>query len=220
MSTTMKKQPVKTNAKRWAAYAATGAAAAMVGTQTAEADITHVVVGSPTGDIGVGDDKYFNLGGTVSLNFFNSSVGGGYAVAQFAVFNAGFQGEIVGFSSNGFGYASNLTAGANISTQNFVAGAFGTLAYGGGYANSQFVNTGGYVAFRFNGGTQFGWARLTSNADAPANTYVVEEYAYGDVGDTVAVGQTAIPEPGSLGLLALGAIGLMASRRRRKVESN
>ncbi len=217
MSHTMTKQPVKTNKKRWAAYAATGAAAAFVGAQSAEADITHVVVGSPAGDINVGDDKYFNLQGTTSLNFFNFSVAAGGWV-RFGIYNAGFQGDIAGFSIGGFNYASNLASGVNISTLNFLTSAFGTLAYGSGYTSSQFLNTSGFVAFRFNGGTQYGWARLTSNNDLPNNTFVVEEYAFADVGESLTVG--AIPEPGSLGCLALGAIGLLAYRRRRKESDN
>ena len=41
-------------------------------------------------------------------------------------------------------------------------------------------------------------------------------YGWGDPGETIFAGQRPnIPEPGSLGLLAFGAIGLMAWRKNR-----
>ena len=53
----------------------------------------------------------------------------------------------------------------------------------------------------------------------PSHTLTVQEYAYADAGESIQVGQIdAIPEPCSLGLLALGAIGLAAQRRRRGVS--
>ena len=52
---------------------------------------------------------------------------------------------------------------------------------------------------------------------------ILVDYAWGDLGDQVRTGQTssagdqveAIPDQGSLGLLALGGAGLMAWRKRR-----
>ena len=214
-----KTEKARINKKRWAAYAAAGVAATCLGTQTAEADITHVVVGSPDGDWTADDDFYFNLEGSASLNFFHPG-----NAALLGVFNGGFQGSVAGFlgggpSSTSFAYLSNLASGENISTLDFLASTFAFAADGNGFPNSEFVETSGIAAFRFDigNGTQFGWVRLTANGDAPINSYVIEEYAFGDAGDAVATGQiTAVPEPTSLGLLALGAIGVMASRRRKK----
>jgi len=60
------------------------------------------------------------------------------------------------------------------------------------------------------GGIHFGWIRL--QVGATASTRAIVSYGYDDTPDTpIACG---IPEPSSLGLLALGALGL-ASRRRR-----
>ncbi len=59
---------------------------------------------------------------------------------------------------------------------------------------------------------------------APDNTFTLLDYAYGDLGERVRVGQKrskrqaaadTIPHEGSLGFLALGAAGLMAWRQRR-----
>ena len=222
-------QSRKIKNNRWYAYAAAGAAATLAGAQSAEADITHIVVGSPGGDIGVGDDLYFSLAGSAALNLFNvdlsSSSPGVFGAMNVGVFNGGsFFGTMVGFSSAGFNYASNLAPAANISTQNFLGSSvFATMVFAFGYTNEQFIDTGGFLAFRFDAGagTQFGWARVSSNGDSPANTFVLEEYAFGDVGEAVSVGQTAsIPEPASLGLLAMGAVGLLANRRRRSASAS
>ena len=226
--------------KRWAAYVAAGAAATMAGAQTAEADITHVVVGGTEGAITLGvGQKAFNLDGDAQIIFGNSSFSAGTSVTYGQAFagmntnaSANF-GNLAGTSLSGgygsFPYVANMAFDANVSTAAFLPGAGGTMAYGPGYGNDKFINdTGnpstGYVAFRFDttaGGTnfQFGWARVTLNGDTPSNTFVLEEYAYADAGESIKVGElNAIPEPGSLGCLALGAIGLLASRRRKKAS--
>jgi len=198
------------NKKRWATYSAAGIAALVSGADTAEAQITHVVVGSTWT---TGDDFYYALDGSAALDFYHPG-----SVALVGVFNNGAQyGNIFGFSANGFPYVSNLASGANLSTQNALSGAFATLAYNGGYTNSQFVNTSGFFGFSFDAGsgTQFGWARLTALNDG-VNSFTIEEYAFADAGTAIAVGQTAaVPEPSSLGLLALGACGVLANRRRK-----
>jgi hypothetical protein len=234
MSKYTKRDNLEVSKKRWAAYVAAGAAATLAGTQTAEADITHVVVGGTDGAItfGVGS-KGWALDGSAQLIFGNVAIGGGTTRGlAFAGFNTNASlnfGNMAGTVVNGYNYVANMSFDANVSTAAFLAGAGGTMAYGNGYGGDKFLNnTGtpstGYAGFRFDtnaGGTnfQFGWARVTLNGDTPLNTFVVEEYAYGDVGDSIKVGEIgAIPEPGSLGCLALGAIGLLASRRRRKAS--
>ena len=45
-------------------------------------------------------------------------------------------------------------------------------------------------------------------------TYVLDDYAFGSPGEAITAGQT--PEPASLGLLAIGGVGVLAMCRARK----
>ncbi len=216
--------------KRWAAYAAAGAASALV-CQVAEAGIVHVTVnfdfdataGPGTSPVAQG----FAVGPASSASIaFLHAVTGSYGQAQFGVAGAG--GKFVGFSgvstSGGvYPYARNLAAGQNVSTAGgFLVGS-GFMASYSGYLNSEFTAPGiGFLGFQFNGGTgvQYGWARVDMGG-APLNSFELVDYAWGDVGESIRAGQTVTPPPasapvpGSLGLLAAGAAGLALTRRRR-----
>ncbi len=238
-----KTQNARVDKARWAAYAAAGVAATLAGTQSADADIFHMVVDSPFSG---GMEVNLSLPGGASLNFLNAA--GGRDSAVFAVNSA--YGDVVGVYLPPGGapslYAANHVPGVNIATQNFLIPLAGDPAARGymvypffgapGLDNSQFANApgaasngdmmgGGILAFRFSGdglggaGTRYGWVRVTFDADAGTNNFVIEEYAYGMADEDVLTGQTvsAIPEPTSLGLLALGAFGVVANRRRRKL---
>lgn len=106
-----------------------------------------------------------------------------------------------------------------------------------------------YIGFRFNrgAGMQYGWVRLKwtgCSGNGRRNGYIVKDYAWGDPGDRIRAGRTklhgddaalpataapakaapgkALPAAeaeGSLGLLALGAIGLRAWREKRRQTS-
>ena len=206
------------NNSRWLAYATASAATTFVGANVAEADIhysgpinQHFAAATSSQTVG-----YFNLGnsanrfGLAQTNFV-TSVG----AAKFGIFGA-VSGAFVGFAASGYDYVSKLAFGANINGGNFDAAAIiGTMAFAYGYPNSQWLPAGtGFIGFRFNagGGLQYGWARVTMDG-APGNTFTLVDYAYGDVGDNITAGE--VPEPGSLALLALGGVGLVAWRKRR-----
>ena len=219
--------------KRWAAYAAAGAAGAVavLGPQASvDAEITVVEVNANLEDQNQGDG-YFDIFGPYTFGAsgasfvfqqaFNET---GTDVGQLTVVGAGNM-TFVGFAAGAYFYPSNLAYG--VALDGLSDGAFGVgagdrgdMAWGAGYTSSQFLEPGtGYLGFRFDlgGGTQFGWAEVDLNG-APDNRGTFVRYAYGMVGDTVFVGEQGgmvIPEPGSLGMLALGSIGLMTWRRKR-----
>jgi hypothetical protein len=53
----------------------------------------------------------------------------------------------------------------------------------------------------------------------PDQVFLLKDYAYGDVGDRIRAGQRSsnemVADEGSLGWLALGAVGLLAWRKSR-----
>jgi len=210
--------------KKWASYAAAAAAAVSIGTHTAEADIIHVVVGAPTGTLSAdqGGSQYFqlyhpalNINVNIELSHVNLST---YSTNGAAFLNVGYGAAFIGAAGNGRQYVSNLASGFLVSGGGFLGsiGIAGTLAYSAYNSGAQFLNAGsGYIGFRFNDADdvqQHGWIRVTLDG-APLNSLTIEEFAFTTRGESIAVGQ--VPEPGSLGLLALGALGLMCTRSRK-----
>ncbi len=82
----------------------------------------------------------------------------------------------------------------------------------------------GYIGFDFKNGetTDYGWIKLsfTTTENGAAGSFNIESYAYDDSGAAIQAGAgTPTPEPGtsSLALLAIGAAGITALRRRKSV---
>jgi hypothetical protein len=87
------------------------------------------------------------------------------------------------------------------------------LTYPGG--SSQMAAFSGFIGFRDTAGS-YGWLQQTWNG---SDTFQITAGAYNDVpGADIFAGQTSastvVPEPSALALLALGATGLLAARRR------
>jgi hypothetical protein len=69
----------------------------------------------------------------------------------------------------------------------------------------------------------YGWVGLsactpdaTNTCDPGNSTIVIQDWAYDNTGAAVTAGQGELPEPSTLALFALGAVGLAALRARRK----
>jgi len=90
------------------------------------------------------------------------------------------------------------------------------------FGHAQWTRGGyGYIGFRFNNGAgvQYGWARIRMTGYGRVSAFKLVDYAYADPGESIKAGQTSsdehAPDQGSLGWLALGAVGLLAWRKSR-----
>lgn len=114
-------------------------------------------------------------------------------------------------------YASRLAAGTPVETQNFSRPENGDST---GYLRTPAASESpwapgdtGYIGLQVNisGVTSYGWAQLAMGMDS---SVTVLDFAYNDEQDA-AIFAGQVPEPHSALLLALGASGVAAMRRRR-----
>ena len=218
---------------RWLAYATPGVASAFGLSATAEAEIHY------SGDVSIkltgNAQASLPLSNGASLVFENKDPGSTF----WQDFDFLISGAISGSARGrpyGFGriFLSNLPARENVSAGRFSSVA-GNPDYGvlisnwsdGQFAPPEFGRIRGFVGFRFNtgSGTQYGWARIQTRDDNNNHIHdVIKDYAWGDVGDSIRTGQKSssgdmvdtVTDSGSVGLLALGAAGLVAWRKRRE----
>ncbi len=237
MSSKNRRNPVLIDVKRLASYAIAGTTAAC-SAELAEADVFYSTVNKALGSTVVDKLDGFNLvfaptGGGANWNFslghvlidntpngyaFAGNVGlPGLAGQPFAQF-AGRQVTVGNSRINYVAKFSQLATGpVNPAGRAFIGGGtgYGLMASKFGYANSEFKTAGvGFLGVKFNT-DQYGWIRVNMNGPNN-NTFTIVDYAYADRGETINFGQTtAVPEPSSLSLLALGSVGILAWRRRR-----
>ncbi len=77
------------------------------------------------------------------------------------------------------------------------------------------------VTFGVSGTPEYGWVQLSADAGSiiSNSAFTIDAYAYNNSGGPINVPGSAVPEPSSLALSALGAIGLAVLRARRKLSS-
>jgi hypothetical protein len=217
---------------RWLAYATAGVASAFGLSSSAESEIHYS--GNVSIQLTGNAQASLPLSNGASLVFQNI-FGGTTFLQHFHFLMKGVNsGSARGyFPHSGFFNVSNLPSRENVSAGEFfsVAGnpGIGVLISfwsDGAFAPPEFGRIQGFVGFRFNtgNGTQYGWARIqTGDGNNHRIHDVIKDYAWGDAGDRIKTGQKSsagdmvdnVTESGSVGLLALGAAGLVAWRKRR-----
>lgn len=146
-----------------------------------------------------------------------------------SVFSLATTSGVASYAGSSRTYASKLAAGATIgSNLGFTRNAVMEYATSNSITNSfTFVGpwnpvTGsggpGFLGLQITLGGQlhYGWAQAALNADSSApNTFTLFDYAYeSDANTPIQAGAKPVPEPSTIALLAAGATGVVALRRR------
>jgi hypothetical protein len=232
-----RRQTAKVSHARWVAYATAGAATALTASHSAEAAIHYQVVNEKFPPISE-KQNWFQLDQPGDSIYFAHV----YSSAAFdirGIAGAAFRG-LPGTSKYSNAFASKLSFGESVAAGHFThAFRNPTAPYGGILAHGfygQWTSPGmGFVGFRFNNGAgnQYGWVRVRISTPPHdglgAWGFKVLDFAYGDPGELITAGQRPSgasednqdisddqgPDEGSLGGLALGAVGLLAWRKSR-----
>jgi hypothetical protein len=236
-----RRQSAKVSHSRWVAYATAGAATALTASHSAEAAIHYTVVDKKF-PANSNKQESFQLDQPGDSISFLHGTGPAQAVFKInGIAGAAFRGYL-GYHQFYRGlFASKLSFGESIAAGHFTHGMFSLtyLYYTGILVNSiygQWTSPGmGFVGFRFTNGAgpQYGWARVRISTKSPGHgigyAFKVLDFAYGDPGEPITAGEgiprgseddqdisdDQEPDEGSLGGLALGAVGLLAWRKSR-----
>lgn len=222
----------------WPIYAAaTGSALAMATGASASIITSGIVSGDYPAGVSVnplGPKTHIGLipGLSVKLHALSSSTGAGPVVQLQVEANANIMFSKFSDAARNFGFGSPIAPGAlptfGVGRTEIVQAFFTGQPFGNFTAGKQ-----GFIGLSFpdgHGNTDYGWMLLEFN-DVAGKPFSLEALAFGidtnpgQTPGTLAAGQINggfIPEPGtlSLALLAAGAAGVMALRRRRKQRAS
>ncbi len=235
-----RRQTAKVSHSRWVAYATAGVATALTASHSAEAAIHYQVVNKkfqPDSN----KERWFQLDHPGDSIYF-AHVSCCPISAPFdirGIATAAFRG-LPGTSKYSNAFASKLSFGESIAAGHFTHAFRNPTAPHGGilaqYSYGQWTSPGmAFVGFRFNNGAgnQYGWVRVRMAVPPHDGIggwgFKVLDFAYGDPGEQITAGEGIPrasedeqdisddqgPDEGSLGGLALGAVGLLAWRKSR-----
>ena len=234
-----RRQTAKVSHSRWVAYATAGAATALVGSNSAEAAIHYsglVVEKFPPHSNKIKSFQLDQPGDHFVLSHFAQTFWGEAGFRMNGIASAGFRGYISYSSSSSINVASKLHFGQRISAGSFISAPSGYISARmvSLYSHGPWADPGmGFIGFKFNSGAgiQYGWARvrIANSKFNGLKPFKLLDYAYADPGEAIGAGQGIPragedgqdmsdeqgPDEGSLGWLAVGAVGLLAWRKRR-----